>query len=233
MRDRSTLTAAAGMLAAAASAVRAQGLGDLGPSFAPLPEPPMIERLVFEQPWPIVIAAALVGIVGFVALNRASKLRAGVVVLIAGLVLAAGSAITARLVKTTREHLMDRSDQLVAAAVAGDLHGLDELLGDHARLTMRFLGERDKIQIIVAARGRLREVVSDARVVDAKVSIDASNAARTHIRIRTEGSAPPNSWWRVDWQLEPESVDACNPHGQWRVIRIKPLWILGVDDPAG
>lgn len=196
-----------------------------------LPPPPLLDRLLFEQPLPTAGGLLLAGVVAFLVINRTGEGRraliaGGIAVLLAGGVLLVGVLVT-----TTRERLQARTVELIDAAATADIPRLEPLLSPDVRLG---LWERD----LAAGRGRVLDSVKDYVGTRYKVkehsvawtsaTVDGPNVARSMVRVRVRTEAtmydfPTGSTWRIDWRLE---------GGEWRASGIRCLQIDGVGAPS-
>lgn len=228
------VTVGVGTLAVAASLAWAQGVGDLAPNLPPLPEPPALERYLFETPWPTAILIALGAVAVAYALNRSGKGRPAAWTALGGLLVAAGVVITGLVVTTDRERVADACRELVDATAAIAPERLDLILHPDVRATTRFGSAHGSGPVVDFVRRRLPGAgISSARVLEVNAALTAGDLATTQVRVRVESDvAPPNSWWRVDWQRD-ASADPEDPAHGWRATRIEPLWILGVPNPGG
>jgi len=196
----------------------------------PLDSPPLLPRLIFEQPLPLVALFIGGAVVAFVVLNRRFKAKQGVLAA-GGLLLAAGALwLTASLVQTDREQIMAETSRLIGATTRVDTAALDNLLAPDVRL---FAGPRigdsripsagwDKKAILENTDRYLRAIykVDEAAVLEMQGTMDGPTSGRTQARIRTTVvGAPFISWWRVTWRRSGE--------GRWEVTAIEPLEIPG------
>lgn len=198
------------------------------PSIQPLPSPPLIERFLFEQPLMPVMVLAVIAIVAAVAFARLGRRRRGL--LVAGVLaaIAGGVYVTASLVTTQRERLLEQTEALIGAAATLDIATLQGLLsedarlatsGDIARVLPSIDGRADIIdQAERSLRGQAR--ISDWQIRDRQATIDGPNVGRTLVRVGVDGDAFSRthySWWRLDWEMGPD--------GQWRCYVVDPRWI--------
>jgi hypothetical protein len=194
----------------------------------PLPEPPFHERWLFEQPFLPAAALVLAGVVASWILRRTGRRRAWVPAL-AGVALGATVAVTGLLVTTPRERVAAAARALVVAVRDNDQPALAAALHEQVQLRMRAVGAGPVgRQAILDGADRLARSfpVRAADVLDVRAAVYDGGAARTQVRVRLDAEQiPPYSWWQIDWQLD----DA----GVWRATAVQPLWILGIDNPAG
>jgi hypothetical protein len=196
---------------------------------------PIVERLLFEQPWPLIAGLLFLAVVAFVVLNRRGLVRAGLIVLALGVALGAGVLLLARAVQTPREAMTEATIALVHAAAATDSAALERLLAPDARLFSRFAqpgaaapeGGLDRPAIIAAARRVLREQwpLKEHSVDEVQAETAGPGSGRTQVRVRVvveQWQIPYSSWWRVDWQKGPD--------GAWRAVLIEPLELPGASE---
>lgn len=204
----------------------------LAQSIPSLPAPPALGHYLFENPWPAVIALAFGALAAGAVVNRRAGARRAWPVAGGLLLLALAAGVTARLVTTTREALIRRSQALVDAAARADTAALSGMLADDAELRAAFLTSP-------WARGRLldgvrqylgqRYPIQSHREDSASAAIDGPNAARTQLRVvvrardATMYDVPVASWWRLEWRRDAD--------GQWRIRGLECLWLSAV--PAG
>lgn len=199
---------------------------------APLPSPPLVDRLFLESPLPVVAALVLGAVTAFAVLNRRGMPGRGVA--IAGvLALAAGAVmVLAMLVQTPREQLTAATRDLVDAVATVDTPALERLLADdfrfHNRLSIAALAVPaaglDKPSLIALVEQEMDGpfAVKEHGVLQTQAVMDGPAVGRTQVRVRVvpESLGYPNaSWWRIDWRRGPQG---------WRVIGVEPLAIEGV-----
>lgn len=200
------------------------------PSTLPeLPAPSPLEYWVLEQP--LVPAAALV-IAGILTLlimrHRASFKRIAIPVSSALILAGITIYIVGTITITQREHLQERSDDLVQSVANADASTLRSMLEPNAQLSSIFQSAQGADRIVQIATTRNPGVVQSASVGRVNAGIyDGNLVATTQIRVRTQGNMVPSlSWWRVDWQRQSDTES-------WRVTHIEPIWIQGIPNPAG
>ncbi len=195
-----------------------------GAEVAPLPSPPMWERLLLEQSWATATVLALLGLVVTVILvRRREMMRAagigGGTVLVALAVL-----LTGRLVETPRETMARQTEELVFGVAGARRNVVAALLAADARLESPLSGVADGREAILALVDRCSQVrgpVRDHAVLEVQATQDGGNVGRTqvHVRVYAEG-VPVFSWWRLDWSRGAD--------GAWTCRRIESLWISGL-----
>ena len=86
----------------------------------PITDPPFIEHLLLEQPWPLAVVVIVIGVILFIVARRSGK-RPLYYVALASAVLAPLLFVLSSMVTTDREHLMDQTTQLVHATTPPQL----------------------------------------------------------------------------------------------------------------
>ncbi len=195
------------------------------PDFAPLPDPPVLEAYLFENPWPLVGLLAVLALIVLVLLVQRDKARLGLAAA-GALVLAAGGAfLTARTVQTDRETIRARAHELVDAVAAVDVGALDDLLAPD--MTYRGIpvasGEWNRQQTIDNVERYIGGVpgLTSHDTRDVQVLLQGPNVAVSQIRVVVVPKTfevSQGTWWRVDWARE---------NDRWRVTGVRPLWIAG------
>jgi hypothetical protein len=206
-----------------------------------LPDPPLLAHYLLENPWPLAIAAVFAGIVGFVVLNRAGKLRQGGRALLAAVLLAVGVIILAALVTTEREALQERTKAMVDLTASASTTELRDYLTERARVSA--FGPvpmpQGKQAVLDAVQENLgsRFPVKEHSLGAVQAVIDGPNTARTQVRVwikfKDEGlyAGSIGSWWRMAWTRE---LTAGGEPGPWRVSSITVMQVdgLGVNTEA-
>lgn len=196
------------------------------PSIEPLPNAPLLERFLYEQPgaWAGAAAIAMVAVVILILANRRGRLGAGGAAAGAILAICGAWVMTARLVTTDRERIDRGTVALIQAAADGDRSAADGILAEDARLHLAGAGSfsmsRDRIlDGFDALRRDIR--VSDYGILERTKSVDGVNSGRSRVVVRfgfKEGG-PTFSSWELAWRREPS--------GLWRIIRMEALSING------
>lgn len=188
----------------------------------PLPDPPAVERWLFERPF--VVGPALLGLGGaiFLALNRRNQATRGLAIggglALLGVVL----VVVGVLVETPRERLVRQSRALVDAVVAGDAGAVDALLADDLVLSAGPLPIRGKALALRAVEGFQSQVrVTEHGVSAATAAVSGrggSGASQFRVRAVTN-FGPGVAWARLNWRKDPD--------GEWRIHLIELLRING------
>lgn len=203
-----------------------------------LPSPPILERVLFEAPFPAMGGVALAGAVAFIILNRTGKARVGLLAAGAAVALAGLIYLVSVLVTTEREVLAQRTRALIAAAATANTGDLATLLD--ARVDFILAGgsvDRTRVIDLVAENINRRVTITSYDIGAVTASIDGENVARTQVRvwIRSDAAlydAPTGSTWRLDWRRDLPPPGATTPHGPWLVSAITPMQIDGVGDAS-
>jgi len=211
----------------------AQQLGNLNqvldiPSPPPLPQPPALERYLFEQPWMPLAALILVGLVCFFALNHRGQARKGGVVAGVCLVFAGGLVALATLVETPRERARAATDMLIGAVATGDGDTLRrELTPDarvfHARAPAAGVSRDDIADFVsryFAPTGMYR--VSDRKIEQFQAAALEGGRVQVLVKVRVTSPAaqlPVRAWLRLDFMTDETKSLRCTGieavHIQW------------------
>lgn len=192
----------------------------------PLPTAPLWERLLFEQPWPVMVLLLCLGLIGaWLTLGRSKRLSVGLAV---GGVL--GSVIlwgVSDRVETVREVVEQQSRALVTAAVNGHEVPLSELLLPGVVLVAPApVGRIESAQTLIQSSvRRAAPALVSGGVLESRSVQDNRTTARAQVRVRVEpagGGFVSNSWWLIIWRL-----DESGPEPRWRASSIESLWIQG------
>lgn len=211
----------------------AQQLGNLNqvldiPSPPPLPQPPALERYLFEQPWMPLAAIILVGLVCFFALNHRGQARKGGIFAGVCLMLAGGLVALATLVETPRERARTATDVLIGAVATGAGDTLRrELTPDarvfHARAPAAGVS-RDEIADFVsrhfAPTGMYR--VSESKIEQFQAAALEGGRVQVQVKVRVTSPAaqlPVRAWLRLDFTTDDTKSLRCTGieavHIQW------------------
>lgn len=195
------------------------------------PQPPLVEHLLFESPWAIVVTLAAVAAVLFIAGGRSEKLIIQKLAIFP-LLLAVAAPVLAANVVTDREQLEIGTRSLVDAATAHpvDLAAIETLLADPAAL---FTLDRDEILAMIR-RARDRYDIESNTITLLRTRIDTPATGQSVFtaltRLRSNaGAFPTKTRWLLHWSKTP-AADADAPFGPWRVTQLELLRIN--DRPA-
>lgn len=196
------------------------------PTLRSLPEPPMLEHALLENPIPAVLLLVALGLGSYAVCVRLGKRRAGGLGAGVGLGLAALLVGIATLVQTERERVKAVTNELVGAVATADGVALDRLLADDARLYVqgspagwpreRIIEWIDKY----LAPGSLYGVESH-RVDQVQAEVKPSGGfarTRASVLVTPEQSPPTRCICMLSWEL----MD-----GEWIAVEIEPLWLQG------
>lgn len=195
----------------------------------PLPSPPLIESLLFESPWPVVIGLVAAAFIAVVVGNQRAKLAAGLGTGLALLGLGVGVWMTASVVETTRETLQRGTRLLVQAVDQGDGTEAGRYMADTVR-TRRYPGDRDwertEFETLIGTAARAG--IDELEITALQAHLDGSQVGRTQVRVRarSQNGVTMPSWWLLHWQNPDGNAD--NPLGGWRIVTIEAVAVPGV-----
>lgn len=199
-----------------------------------LPEPPALERYLFEQPLLPVALLAFIGLVLLFWLRSRDQTQRGVVVG-GGLVLLAGAWFAmATLVRTPREQLGDATRELVGAVATNDQAMLAQRLDDTVKLIFfeapTGMAKPDILRRVDELfRSGSTYALSDWRILAVqRHAQDDGRSGQVQVKVWVRAASfnfPNNSWWRLDFRKDDQ--------GQWRATGIMPLAIQNMANPAG
>lgn len=198
-------------------------------SVPPLPGPPLVERVLLEQPLPVVVLGVVAAAVAFFVLNRQGRATRAAVVGLALLGVGAAVAVVAGVVRTERERMAEATRELVMAAAGADVAGLTRLLSPDVRLFSRFsapgygIGSAgiDREEILEKTVQLQRQFsVREAEVREVQSVSTGPGVGSTQVQVRVKVGAggmefPYQSWWRVDWRRDAS--------GRWLASAIEPV----------
>jgi hypothetical protein len=193
-----------------------------------LEAPDPITHALFESPTIPGIGAAVLGVVLLLALRSRGKARHGFVAFLGGLLVGGSLFVSASLVTTQRERLVESTSALVVAAAQGDGPDLESLLHPDVRVRARFASPSGRDEIIALCQTRAARLIEDIVVRETQAQVMGERTGRSLVKVRVHTGTGQNiSWWMIDWERPAPESD------QWRATRIEPLWIQGYDNPAG
>lgn len=205
----------------------------LWPRVEPLPGAPLLESVLFERPWVVVVALLVGAVVVLFVFNARGRAKHGAMAAAALALVAAAIWGIAATVVTHRERLEARTRELVEATATADVAALDRILAPNARAfysaAPRGMDREailDWVSINLGGRGGYG--IRSHRVPEVQATLDGERVGRTQVRVIVTvadrfGEGPVDSWWRVDWNLDDD--------GTWRPIGIRPLMVFGRADP--
>ena len=192
-----------------------------------LPAPPLVPRLLLENPISLVVILAVLGLGALVIFRRAGRLGRGLAV--AGVMLAlAGAVLTlAGIVQTDRERVIARGEALIRAAARADIDAIRPMLDQDVsvRAAHLHIAGRDAVLNEISVQMRAGAPVRDVRILSSTAIIDGPRTARSQHRVRTVHAItgfPALSWWRLTWRKDPDA---------WRLVQADALYITGVGPP--
>jgi hypothetical protein len=185
------------------------------PPPTPLPDPPWLESVLFESPWLTIGVLLLVGGAVFAALRAApspNAQRTGR--WLAGLAAlgALGLGLSAALVQTPREALIEQTRTLIQAIARADAPAADaafapgislSLLGQPTRMPRAEM--IDRVRTDMGGRYALRDRAANISAL--RAIVDGPGVARVQCRVQAVHDAtgfPASTWWLVHFrQAEP------------------------------
>lgn len=191
-----------------------------------LPQPPLLERLLFENPWPLAALFIIAAVLAGAFLHRAGKDRNAGVAAVVLLVLAGAVVAASALVTTERERLADLAKHTVDSVMAADDAAVGAVLAPDVTLILlghdTRMSRQGMLNIVASDVGR-RYGVPEHRVQTVQASVDGPNVARTQMQVRAHvdrlGRAV-GSWWRLHWRRDSD--------GRWTITSVEALQIDGV-----
>ncbi len=193
-----------------------------------LEQPGAIEQALFVDPLIGMIGVFLVGVLLMLVLRARGKSSQGLIALGVAVVLCAGMYLTSTMVTTDREVLAEHARLLVGSVAEGDETGMRSLMASDVRVGTRFVSASGVDSVVSLASTRVPELVKSHTVPEVRADLPGQRVGRTMVKVRIEGTmAPGSSWWMVYWEREDTETD------QWRATQIEPVWIQGINDPAG
>ncbi len=214
------------------------------PTLPDVAAPPLMDVLLFEEPWLLVAGVFVVSIAAALLVFRAAKntqqrLVAGILLMEAFLTSAVLIGLSIYIV-TDREALDDRTREAVAAVAEWDADAFEPMLADSVR-TVFFQARNgwDRDQLLAWITGRSEPyALKSYTIKDVRTEIGPTGGAVT----RVEVSVQPEEWDRpmlficmFEWVRQqpvdnpPPGESIAHANG-WRIDTIRPLWIQGYGD---
>ncbi|MEM0983451.1 MAG: hypothetical protein AAGI17_05835 [Planctomycetota bacterium] len=191
------------------SAVLAQ-ITRLMPDVTPLPDPPLVQRLLFESPTVPAITLAALGAILLIGLNARGKAMQGLLCLVVAIALAAINIAVASLVTTEREAVTAQTRRVIDATATVDSERLAELLESRVMVTLPVgvpasipRGREEVIESVERLLGGTYRIESHS-IREIQAVIDGTNIARTQVGliVTAGGSSGIVSWWLIDWRKD-------------------------------
>lgn len=190
------------------------------PSIDQLPQPPVWQSLLFEQPLGLVGVLFIAALCVFIVLNRREQAKLGAVVGGGLAAMAVAVFVIASVVTTDLEQVRDGTVALINSAATGDSAGASDHLAPDAKLNLSGMAtfQVSREGLLAAVDAMEQDVgVRDHGILEKTASIDGPNAARSRVvvRVTIEGAGPTFSSWEMAWRRESDGV--------WRVTRLECL----------
>ena len=189
----------------------------------------MVKLLLLEEPLPVLVALGLTGVILLIVARRRWQRRpaiAGAAVLGLALVVWGLSAV----IETSRERVISRCKQLVAATAPLDMNLLKDLFEPQATLIgpeggAWIINSKDLLAKLQSAL-RMYPVESQ-QIVDLVGQVTDRDVAVTHLWLRTHMPTtgypkPPRTTWKITWRLGSD--------GRWRIVTTQ--WLKFENRPA-
>lgn len=192
----------------------------------PLAQPPILENLLFEQPWPLAVVVLAVAAGCWVVASRRRRRGKLRLVAVSFVLLAVALLVMAHFVTTAREHLLSATAQLVAATESPtDGKVLDQLIAPDAVVTgpggevwLEYAQLRSELKSAVD-----RHQIHEQRIRSVGAEVTSDTAGRSVFDLRTnvgkETFIPIRTVWALHWARD----DA----GEWRIKQIQWLQFQG------
>jgi hypothetical protein len=189
------------------------------PEPRPLPDPPFLQHLLLEQPWPVVAALAGVAVIAFFWLRSRGSVKQAALAGAGVLALAAGAWLLADQTTTSREAATSAVRDLVRGVAEADVAALDRrlagnVIAEYSGITLPV--NKGAILALVsrqfASGGVYRVKDWGIEEVQADVARPGFAQALVKVRVVSEMSGfPVRSWWAIDLREE---------GGEWRAEAI-------------
>ena len=208
------------------------GSGDAS-SVARLPDLPLLAHYLLENPWPVAIGGATVGVVVMLLARRHGRHAMGTRMLFVGFAVSCAALILGYLVTTEREVLRQRTRELADCVATARTIDLRELLTEQARVASFspvYAGTRGRDQVLQAVQSKIAEFgpLESHEIGPVQAIVDGATVARTQARVWVRPrkdlqfiGAPTGIWLRIDWRREA----ATDP---WRAGAITLMQIDGL-----
>lgn len=207
-----------------------QQLGNLQ-SVIDVPDPPPLDEggglarvgvVLFESPWVLAGAIALVAVISFFWFQHRAQLRRGLTALALGGAVAGGLGLLSSFVVTDREKMGQSANSLVGAVAGADVAGLRRVLTGDAKLY--YLGQLDVDAILNRVEAQFASgntySVRDWAITRMQRQVESNGRGVMQIKVRVRPERMEmnhHSWWRLDMVKGDD--------GQFRVQGITPIAI--------
>ncbi len=192
------------------------------------PPPPLVDRLIFESPYPLAAGFMIVALVVFLAARERLNTKHLLLAMALPALLAFGVVLTGTLVVTDREAIAVKARELVDAVASANPEQTNLLLAEDASLYAFFTSAKGiakpDILSMVQSEMSTRYRLHDHRVREVRVNMEGPRVARSHVLVMVDPEQTRMqtwSWWRLDWVRE---------DGKWLVRGIEPLSIQGLEN---
>ena len=193
------------------------------PDPTPLPTGPLWQRLLLENPLPLVALLATAGVVLIFLFNQRGDMRRGLKLGLPALLAAIGLWVVASAVNTDRERLKKSAIGLVRAVASGDAAGADRALADDAILrTFIDASGLQKDRILERVERDFRKggslEVKEHAILEIQAATQGQSDGFVQFKLRATPQAtggPTFSWWRIDLTRDSS--------GEWRTTGIDLL----------
>ncbi len=201
----------------------------------------MLSQLLFESPWPLVLAFVIAALMLVFAAQRSEGAGRGMRwAALVCLVLAVGVWCLAKVVTTDREHLIAQTQRLVSVTAPLDLEALSDLLDSGAELVSsngQLCMDRQRLLSVLKSLLDSYGVAShDVRTLGARMK--NAGAGESWVALRTKlknpdlikgldqmgGDVP--SRWELTWRRS-DSDD------QWRITRLRCTKVMQIRPDCG
>lgn len=192
-----------------------------------LESPPMLQVLLFESPWALMVVFTVTGLILLSAGQK--RHNKGLMLGAAGaLVLAVGAYLLASSVTTDREQLKQETRDLVAATAPLDNAALNRLLAPNVTVT----GPTGDVWVKAGqVLPRVQHVLQSnplnsqsIRSLDAAAHDNGWGESAVTVHTDINGGNSLNTGWLLTWEKAPGE-------GTWRVVDIRWMRFNGVETP--
>lgn len=193
-----------------------------------LPSPPVVSRLLMEEPLLMTGILIVLAVAGFVVFNARGKVKQAIAVGAIGFLLAAGVQVLAAMTETPREKMIKATTALVTATAHADGSRLSPLLDPNVHLSNgrnvsywpAGADSADRSEVLEKVQKYLGNEypLEECAVLETQAVVDGPGVGRSQVRVRATTTGPFKvpvvSWWRVDWKMGKDG---------WVATGIEPL----------